>query len=348
MDQNMPPSYSFSMLDMVTLDDAISYTFMCRNKRFIVDVSAESLGGEGELVDQFYKFKDDIDDPDIFSDFETWAIDAVDEHIKRLAPAASQTPTTLLEYYGAETFVFELVNRNGMLKAIEHSYDPEIHGDTSPKVIIVDSETRNAESTDGKAIIHRSVIPTVPLLPASQLARSAGPESMEEEMCEVPRNVQMIKTDQEYFFKAAYDGHGFQREVEVLAKIQNLAKDGLNLATSRIAGLVYWDGQETVLMGMLLERIDGPTLADARGHASAADGKKWIDQIDETVKKLHEHGLVWGDVKPENVMISPSGDAILIDFGGGCTPEYIDLELQETMEGDLQGIKRMREMLRKL
>ncbi len=376
-------SYSFSMLEMVILDDAISYTFMCRNKRFIVDISAESLRGEGELVDTFYEFKDDIDDPDIFCDFETWVIDAVDEHIKRLAPApdpASRMPTTLLEYYHAETFAIELVNRNGMLEAIEHPYDRRIHGDTSPKVTIVDSDIYDSSSgtvsltnpaahpcreerdgpllgiptpghaaTGGKAIIRRSVLPTVPFLPASQLARTASPDSIEEEMCQVPRVVRNVNTDQEYFFKAAYDQHGFQREIEVLARIQNIAEKGLALQTSRIVGLVHWDGQETVLMGMLLERIDGPTLFDAASYASAADKRKWMDQINETVNKLHEHGLVWGDVKPDNVMIGPSGDAILIDFGGGCTLEYIDLQLRETREGDLQGIMKMRtELLRDL
>jgi hypothetical protein len=42
-------------------------------------------------------------------------------------------------------------------------------------------------------------------------------------------------------------------------------------------------------------------------------------------------------------MVGPSGDAILIDFGGGCTLQYIEPELQETEEGDLQGLKKMRE-----
>jgi hypothetical protein len=371
------PSYSFSMLEMVVLDDAISYTFMCRNKRFIVDISAESLkGGEGMLVDTFYEFKNNLDDPDIFCDFETWVIDAIDGHIKRFAPAPNPTsrmPTTLLEYYHPETFVMELVNHNGILKPVEHPYDPEIHGDTSPKVVIIDSDisvtssgavsltspaadpcregcdapflgvsTLDHAATRRKAIIRRSVLPIVPFLPASQLVRAAGPESIEEEMCEVPRCVRRVNTDREYFFKAAYDQHGFQREVEILAKIQNIAEHGLTLRTSRIVGLVYWDGHETVLMGMLLERIDGPTFANARVHASAANRRRWMDQIDETVKKLHEHGLVWGDVKPDNVMISPSGDAILIDFGGGSTPAYIDMEHQETMDGDAQGIKKMR------
>lgn len=95
-------------------------------------------------------------------------------------------------------------------------------------------------------------------------------------------------------------------------------------------------------MGMLLEPIDGFTLQDAMIDALVAERRKWIDQIDETVKRLHEYEIIWGDVKPDNVMISPSGDAILIDFGGGYTLQYVDMELQGTKEGDLQGLKKLR------
>lgn len=69
------------MLEMVILDDAISYTFMCRNRRFMVDVSAESLGQAAELVEKLFHFKDTIDDPDIYVEFEGRVIDAVDEHV---------------------------------------------------------------------------------------------------------------------------------------------------------------------------------------------------------------------------------------------------------------------------
>lgn len=369
-----PVSFSFSMLDMVILYDAVSYIFMCRNKQFIVNISAERLRGEGGLVDTFHKFmEDDLNDPDVYVDFETWVIDAVYEDIQRLAPApdpTSRVPTTLLEYYGAEKFALELVNSNGVLAAIEHPYDPRLHGDISPRVTIVDTETcdsstaapppadpathphpeeRDASPPRGhgsQATVCRSVLPAVPSLPASRLARATGLESLEERMCAVPQHVRDVETGREYFFKAANDERGFRREVQVLARIGALAKQGVApLRTSRMAGLVHWDGREDVVMGMLLERIDGPTLFDAAQRASAADKSKWVDQIDETVGELHWHGLVWGDVKPDNVMIAPSGDAVVIDFGGGGTLQYIDLQLHETREGDVQGTGKMRARL---
>lgn len=52
--QDVPPvSFSFSMLDIVVLYDAVSDIFMCRNKQFIVNISTERLRGEGGLADTF-------------------------------------------------------------------------------------------------------------------------------------------------------------------------------------------------------------------------------------------------------------------------------------------------------
>ena len=164
-------------------------------------------------------------------------------------------------------------------------------------------------------------------------------------MCEIPQIVRKVNTTDEFFFKSADKRHGFQREVEILAKLQKISEHDLSIRTSRIVGLVNWDGQESLLMGLLLERIDGMTLHDAMLDASIAEKQRWMDQIDETVKGLHKYGIVWGDVKPDNVMIGPSGDAILIDFGGGYTLEYVEMELQDTKEGDLQGLKKLRSRL---
>jgi serine/threonine protein kinase len=79
--------------------------------------------------------------------------------------------------------------------------------------------------------------------------------------------------------------------------------------------------------------------------ASVAERQRWMDQIDDTINKLHKHCIVGGDVKPENVMNDPSGDAIVNDFGDGRTLEYVEIELQETKEEDLQGLKKIRSRL---
>jgi tRNA A-37 threonylcarbamoyl transferase component Bud32 len=122
--------------------------------------------------------------------------------------------------------------------------------------------------------------------------RVAGLNSDEEVMCEIPRDVRKVNTTDEFFFKPSYKRHGFQREIETLAKLQKISEHDLGIQTSRIVGLVNWDGQESLLMGMLFERIDGMTLQDAMLDASVAERQRWMDQIDETVKRLHKHGIV--------------------------------------------------------
>jgi tRNA A-37 threonylcarbamoyl transferase component Bud32 len=70
--------------------------------------------------------------------------------------------------------------------------------------------------------------------------------------------------------------------------------------------------------------------------AAWVDRAKWADQVKKTVHRLHIHDIVWGDVKADNVLIdNKSGNAIVIDFGGGCILEYIDPVLQETKRDDL-------------
>jgi hypothetical protein len=51
--------------------------------------------------------------------------------------------------------------------------------------------------------------------------------------------------------------------------------------------------------------------------------------------------IVWGDAKTANVLIDKKDDAWLIDFGGGNTEVWIDEELWDTKEGDLQALEKI-------
>ncbi|KAF5971648.1 cocaine esterase [Fusarium bulbicola] len=69
--------------------------------------------------------------------------------------------------------------------------------------------------------------------------------------------------------------------------------------------------------------------------------ERWAQQVSDTVRQLHAAGIVWGDAKPDNVLVDQENNAWLIDFGGGYTNGWVSKELSGTVEGDLEGLKKM-------
>ena len=72
---------------------------------------------------------------------------------------------------------------------------------------------------------------------------------------------------------------------------------------------------------------------------------KWKRQIRDGVHELHKEGIVWGDGKPSNIIIDNRGDAVLADFEGGTTKDWVDRCLYGTNEVDIQGLGRIEEWI---
>lgn len=87
-------------------------------------------------------------------------------------------------------------------------------------------------------------------------------------------------------------------------------------------------------------------LEDGGVEASEERKKKWAAQIRETVERLHEIGVIWGDGKPHNVLVhEETGDVWIIDFGGGYTQGWVDEEFKESVQGDEQAVERIMKYL---
>jgi serine/threonine protein kinase len=98
----------------------------------------------------------------------------------------------------------------------------------------------------------------------------------------------------------------FEREARTLASVRHPHIGAL-------FGIVEADD----VRGLVLELIDGPTLADR-----LAGGPRPVDEVLEIARQLtdalegaHELGIVHRDLKPANIKIRPDGVVKLIDFG---------------------------------
>ena len=65
---------------------------------------------------------------------------------------------------------------------------------------------------------------------------------------------------------------------------------------------------------VVMDYVDGDTFGEAKTKVS----KNLVETVRSTVQKalnlLHSHGLVFGDLRPLNVMITKDGKVKLIDF----------------------------------
>lgn len=101
------------------------------------------------------------------------------------------------------------------------------------------------------------------------------------------------------------------------------------------------------LFGFLLTFVDYKhrlckVLAD---KSSPELRKRWQTQIKESLGHLHQRGLVWGDAKAGNILIDKSDNAWIVDFGGGYTRGWVDKEKAGTVEGDLQALEKIMDLL---
>ena len=98
----------------------------------------------------------------------------------------------------------------------------------------------------------------------------------------------------------------FLREVQVISRLEH----------PRIARLLDF-GEGDWVIYYVMEFVPGPTLKEHLARvrrASVTDVVHIADDVLSAVAHAHQQGIVHRDVKPENIVLSPSG-AVLLDFG---------------------------------
>jgi eukaryotic-like serine/threonine-protein kinase len=98
----------------------------------------------------------------------------------------------------------------------------------------------------------------------------------------------------------------FQREAQVLASLNHPH-----------IGAIYGFEATTSVRALVLELIDGPTLADRLGHGPVGidEALAIARQICEALEAAHDKGIVHRDLKPANVKLTADGNVKVLDFG---------------------------------
>ncbi|KJZ71697.1 hypothetical protein HIM_08894 [Hirsutella minnesotensis 3608] len=160
----------------------------------------------------------------------------------------------------------------------------------------------------------------------------------------------LIENDKiECFFKPCYSTVQSIRELKAYKMIAAAGLDRqLNLC--HLYGVVMDD--QGFILGLLLTFIDCDVVPlscmvhpDDPDDPPPASRQKWMGQLDTTFDMLHEFGIVWGDVKAENVLIDQRNNAWITDFGGGYTEGWVDRDMAETQAGDLMGMLKLRKLI---
>jgi serine/threonine-protein kinase len=98
----------------------------------------------------------------------------------------------------------------------------------------------------------------------------------------------------------------FRREAQVLASLNHPH-----------IGSIYGLEESHSVQALVLELVEGPTLADRLVHGRLSVDEAWpiARQIAEALEAAHEQGVVHRDLKPANIKIRTDGAVKVLDFG---------------------------------
>lgn len=311
-------------------DNDSSLTVLYHGMRVHIDISLKRLAQSPSVSCQYKEYLDIANQPNntgdrTIEDFFLWILRECAPQLSKLplpvTPSNSNT-ASLNGYINAPTQHFKLCanQRNELeLELIENAR-------RSPKF--------------GVRIAEHLASPWLSFKPSDVTICA---ESYEEAISSVPGRVRVSGSDSMFFKLYRFcDSKLAERELEAYKKISLASLPDSRI--SRLHGLVQENGR---LYGLLLmPYIEATPLSHVFMHGTSEfTRQKWADQITSTMSQLHEAGILWGDVKSDNVLIDTSQDAWIIDFGGGNTDGWVDPELAGTKEGDLQGLHKIIEFL---
>lgn len=108
----------------------------------------------------------------------------------------------------------------------------------------------------------------------------------------------------------------FAGDPERVARFEREAKTLASLNHPHI-GAIYGLEDGAGVTALVLELVDGPTLADriAQGPIPLKEALPIARQIADALEAAHEHGIIHRDLKAANIKLRPDGAVKVLDFG---------------------------------
>ena len=108
----------------------------------------------------------------------------------------------------------------------------------------------------------------------------------------------------------------FALDADRMARFDREARTLASLNHTNIAH-VYGFERGNGLTGLVMELVEGPTLADriAAGAMPIDEALPVARQIAEALEAAHEQGVIHRDLKPANIKLRPDGTVKVLDFG---------------------------------
>jgi hypothetical protein len=321
-----PQPYTVSSFTFSDRDTDSSLTVMFCGLRMYVDIFAVNLQRSSKRLDEYLHFLKVADAYELdgltVDDFYDWVLEGCSSTFADVTPPALPTIPSLADYLYPATRCYSLhANEYDQLELIETANDPRKR---------VCPGTR----------VHENLCYSWPSFTPSQVIICA--DNAIEALQHAPRKVRVANRDAPLFFKPYVLGGRRTAERELRAYTQIKQASFSQLRTSSLFGLVQDDSGW--LLGLLLSHIDCEALTlhcAITTEVSLSMPQYWAAEIDETLTRLHEAGIIWGDANAANILVDAHNDPWIVDFGGGYTPGWVDKDLAGTIEGDKKGLSRI-------
>lgn len=222
--------------------------------------------------------------------------------------------------------------------------------DGEPKLILL-HDSMAAVKANHLPFVHIKEVPEMPIYESSQI-KVLG-TALKKKMVEhypldsllrdsalkvmIGQSIQCAKVSRSFSYSWS-----LRREINCLHRVKSAKVS----RTPTIHGVIVAEENPCAVIGFVTNFIPSITFIDGQAWEHH-EVDRWADEIEDTVQQLHDIGIIWGDVKADNLLFHQDSNGsrlkpYIIDFGGSRTEGWVDKDLVETKEGDLQGLQRIR------